>query len=267
VHLDAVSADVRLRAVSAEAGRRLQVAIAGDAHSATPLGLVRLDEVLEIVVRLLAIIAEHGPEARAHDCIRELRKAVGHTCSDEPYQFPGRLPAEPIGVHALRDKQLALGVAPGFGHAHAKAFIQLAHITGAHGAAALRPAPGRALLLINAARAQVHELAREASACGFIVRPDDPRRRIIACPGSPACAFGLIPARTLAAEIAPHVRDVQDKIHISGCAKGCAHPASAPLTIVGTEQGCGIVRHGTARVVPSRYLDTADLINEVIAHG
>jgi precorrin-3B synthase len=264
VHLDAVSADVRLRAVSVEAGRRLQVAIAGDARSAIPLGLVRLDEVSEIIVRLLAIIAKHGPPARANDCIRALRKAVAQTCSDEPHQFRARLPAEPVGVHALRDKQLALGVAPTFGHAHAKAFIQLAHIAGAHGATSLRPAPGRALLLINAARAQVHELAREANACGFIVRADDPRRRVIACAGSPACASGFIPARTLAAEIAAHARDVQDTIHISGCAKGCAHPASAALTIVGTEQGCGIVRHGTARVAPSRYVNTAELINEIV---
>ena len=30
-------------------------------------------------------------------------------------------------------------------------------------------------------------------------------------------------------------------IHISGCAKGCAHPGAAALTVVGTERGCGIV--------------------------
>ena len=164
VHLDALSADVRLRAVSTDTGPRLQVAIAGDANSAIPLGLIRLDEVSETVVRLLATIAEHGPAARARDCIRALRKAGGEIGSDAPYQFSARLPAEPIGVHALRDQKVGLGIAPAFGHAHATAFIDLAHIAGAYGAAALRPAPGRALLLINAARAQVHELAHEASA-------------------------------------------------------------------------------------------------------
>ncbi len=96
-------------------------------------------------------------------------------------------------------------------------------------------------------------------------RSDDPRRLIAACPGAPSCASGLIPARALAAELAPLLPPEQRApsggaiIHISGCPKGCAHPAAAPLTIVGTERGCGIIRDGTARVTPERYIDPGDL--------
>ena len=84
---------------------------------------------------------------------------------------------------------------------------------------------------------------------GFITDATDPRRRIVACPGAPSCASGLIAARSLAAEIAREVSLPGDglAVHVSGCAKGCAHPAPAPLTIVGTEQGCGIVANDTAR--------------------
>jgi precorrin-3B synthase len=39
-------------------------------------------------------------------------------------------------------------------------------------------------------------------------------------------------------------------IHLSGCAKGCAHPAPAALTIVGTADGCALVKNGTARERP-----------------
>ena len=53
-------------------------------------------------------------------------------------------------------------------------------------------------------------------------------------------------------------------IHISGCAKGCAHPAPAALTVVGTERGCGIVRHGSARATPRYHVDAADLVAEVV---
>ena len=49
-------------------------------------------------------------------------------------------------------------------------------------------------------------------------------------------------------------------VHVSGCAKGCAHPTPAPLTIVGTEQGCGIVANDTARATPSSYLDPSELV-------
>ena len=48
-------------------------------------------------------------------------------------------------------------------------------------------------------------------------------------------------------------------MHVSGCAKGCAHPAPAPLTIVGTSQGCGIVRDGTARDMPETYVAADNL--------
>jgi sulfite reductase beta subunit-like hemoprotein len=52
-------------------------------------------------------------------------------------------------------------------------------------------------------------------------------------------------------------------IHISGCAKGCAHPGAAALTVVGTERGCGIVHAGSARAVPSSHVDPAHIVAEI----
>jgi precorrin-3B synthase len=49
-------------------------------------------------------------------------------------------------------------------------------------------------------------------------------------------------------------------MHVSGCAKGCAHPASAALTVIGAERGCGLIAEGTARVAPNRYVDPSELI-------
>jgi precorrin-3B synthase len=97
----------------------------------------------------------------------------------------------------------------------------------------------------------------------LVTEADDLRRRIAACPGAPACSSGLIAARALAAEIARHVPLPGEKgmaLHISGCVKGCAHPASAPLTVVGTEKGCGIVHDGTARAAPTTTLDPSELV-------
>jgi precorrin-3B synthase len=108
-------------------------------------------------------------------------------------------------------------------------------------------------------------MCREAERLGFITEARDPRRRIIACPGAPSCAQGLIAARALAAELASQVPLPGDGValHISGCAKGCAHPKPAPVTIVGTEQGCGIVTNGSARDKPVHYADPDDLIAEL----
>jgi len=98
---------------------------------------------------------------------------------------------------------------------------------------------------------------------GFITRPDDPRRQIVACPGKPACASGLIGARVLAHQLAPHLPSSRHLVHISGCAKGCAHPGTAALTVVGAECGCGIVRHGSARAAPELYVDPGRLVAEI----
>ena len=86
--------------------------------------------------------------------------------------------------------------------------------------------------------------------------PTDPRTAISACPGAPACASGHIAARELAAAVAPDLADLLDAalhLHISGCAKGCAHPGKAALTLVGSEIGAGIVVDGTARDRPLAY--------------
>jgi len=119
-------------------------------------------------------------------------------------------------------------------------------------------------LLLGLTHGTATALADNAQREGFIVRGDDPRRRIVACPGKPACASGLIAARALASELARHLPRPQETVHISGCAKGCAHPASAALTVVGDERGCGIIRHGSARDMPQRYVDCADMISEVV---
>jgi precorrin-3B synthase len=135
----------------------------------------------------------------------------------------------------------------------------LARIAKAKGAEWARPTPGRALLMGPLGEASATREAAER--LGFVTEASDPRRRIAACPGAPSCAHGLIAARALAAEIARHVSlpgsDIA--VHVSGCAKGCAHPEAARLTIVGTEKGCGIVRDGSARDAPTEYAGPADL--------
>jgi precorrin-3B synthase len=277
LHLDGLAADLRLRAIGSREAPRLHVSLGGDAASATPLGSIPLDTLTEVVVRLLGVIASQGRNARAADVLRDgggerFRSAVADDVELAPDftpslspPLPARVPAEAVGSHPLRDGSVALGIALAFGHAHADALAQLAHVAGAHGGRAVRLAPGRALLLLGVAPESATVLGAEAERLGFTVRADDPRRRIVACPGAPACASGLIAARALAGEIARHLSPSGDIIHISGCAKGCAHPTAAALTVVGNERGCGIIRHGTARSTPRTHVDPADIVAEVIA--
>jgi precorrin-3B synthase len=179
------------------------------------------------------------------------------------------MPAEMIGLHAMRDGRMALGVGLVFGHTHADALAELVRAVARHGVRAMRPVPDRAMLLTGVSALNAGELITAVERLGFVVRADDPRRRIAACPGAPACASGLIPARTLASTMARVLAPIMKSghngvaLHISGCPKGCAHPGPAALTVVGTLQGYGVIYQGAAHDTPHHYVDAARLGDEI----
>jgi precorrin-3B synthase len=147
----------------------------------------------------------------------------------------------------LRSGRVALGVGLPFGHSDAEALQRLVAAARRFGASGLRTAPGRALLTLGLAPNAAQGFAAEAASLGFIVEADDPRRRVIACAGAPICASGEIPARAMAPAIARALSAMPraaDLVHVSGCAKGCAHPASAPVAIVGRAGACDLFLDG-----------------------
>jgi precorrin-3B synthase len=269
LHLDDVAADVRLRAID---GNRFHVAAGGTASSAIYLGAVHSDRATECVTRLLGLLASVASDLRMRDAIAsagverfrsELLDVIKSATAPD-----ARPAAEPVGMHRLRSGQLAVGVAPPFGHSDADALHQLIGEAGNGGAAGLRTAPGRALLAIGLSPGAASAFVSRAQALGFIVDPADPRRRVIACAGAPICASGEIPARALAPIVAQAVRasDASGPIHVSGCAKGCAHPSPAPVTIVGRDRACDI--HLNGRLVGSATVDALpEQLGRLLSNG
>jgi len=165
-----------------------------------------------------------------------------------------------VGVTSLQNDKCALGIALPFGHTSAKLLKAFAEAAQKLGVEDIRPAPRRTLVAICATVDQAEALRKQAQTLDFIASPDDPRQAISACPGAPECASGHIPARRIAAEIASTNSDLLDgsvHLHVSGCAKGCAHPASSDLTIVASEHGTGLVFDGTARDEPLAFQDNS----------
>jgi precorrin-3B synthase len=262
LHLDAVRADIRLRAAAGSAG--WHIGLGGDAASAMPVGAVAHTNAVAAAVRLLATLAQYGPQARAHELIQRhgpdpLRTAITDVLIETPSPAP-RPASDPIGAHPLRDGRLGLGVALAFGHTDADAFASLIAAAARAGASGLRTAPGRALLIIGLAPDTAGELAAHAEGLGFITRRDDARRHVVACAGAPICASAEIPARALAPLISRAAAGLLDgalTVHVSGCRKGCAHPGPAGLSIVGDQAGCGLIVGGSARDRPVVHLATA----------
>ena len=89
----------------------------------------------------------------------------------------------------------------------------------------------------------------DAERDGLITEADDPVLRVIACSGAPRCREAHAETRALAAALAPHI-GADTRLHVSGCAKGCAHSGAAAITLVATAHGFDLVRDGSTRDVP-----------------
>jgi len=178
----------------------------------------------------------------------------------------------PIGIHRLRDGSLASGIGLGFGHADAptlETLIEAARHAGVAGTGGIRAAPGRVLMVIGLTSETAPSFVRAAERLGFIVRADDPRLSVVACAGAPVCASAHIAARAMAPLIVAAAAPLVGRgltVHVSGCAKGCAHPARAALTVVGHAAGCALIAKGRAGDRPHHIVPPSDL-SEAIARA
>ena len=305
--LDAVTADVRLKAVHAGAGVLWTVSVGGDGQSAERLARTDEHAARDITVAALRMVAEKGREAHARDLSeRQLASlaswhsvappsvlpdisttggeigssgtsapsprrvtatlAIGESGNDSAIsplvgEMSGRTEEgakerRPIGLFPLAASKVGLGIGLPYGSMPADKIIDLVQRALTLGATEIRLAPGRALLFLGQPAAACAALQQTAAALGFVISPTDPRTMIAACPGAPACASGRIATRDIAETIAVENRDMFDSsfnLHISGCAKGCAHPGPAALTLVGGENGAGLVVNATAKALPAGY--------------
>ena len=256
IGLDAVAADIRLRAQRQHGDIMLDVSVGGDDSHASKLGSIAPIHGVEAAIGLLDVIARHGREARARNVVAAEGVAAFHAAFREAGLAPldsrsrGNERTPPIGTFPLRDGKFAIGIGLAFGHADTHALMRLVDAAGAAGAIGLRTAPGRALLAIGIAPDRAAAFAARAESLGFITRADDPRRRVISCAGAPICASAHIASRAFAPGIAADAAVLDGTVHISGCAKGCAHAAAAALTIVGTAEGCAMIANGSVRDAP-----------------
>lgn len=245
VRLAAIKADIRL---SARGGARWAVTLGGgkaqdmDANGAIAAALA-----------VLNALAAMGPEARATDLFP--RTALGS--SPTPAQS---IPADPSGRLEIA-QGFTLPIALPFGSAYATGLIALAEAARASGVTTIRLAPGHALFFDNAPDA----LLARARELGFIVAPEDARRRVSACIGNQGCASGHLAARLLAGRLAEGVPSGHH-LHVSGCAKGCAHPRRAEVTLVGRPDGIGLVINGRAGDTPEQILDEARLVDALVPY-
>lgn len=117
-----------------------------------------------------------------------------------------------------------------FGQAHANQLKLLAEEV-----EAFRLTPWRLLILEGADRPPEID--------GLIVTAEDVRQSVSACTGKPGCLQAAAQTRPLARHLAGHV-PAGKHLHVSGCAKGCAHPAATDFTLIARQVGFDLVCNG-----------------------
>lgn len=129
-------------------------------------------------------------------------------------------------------------VAFAFGQTTAGTFAALADL------GTIRLTPWRMVL--------IEGLATAPAIPGLITDPADPLLSVTACTGAPGCPQACGETRALARRLAPLVPKGKH-LHVSGCAKGCAHPGSAPATLVAAGGGTyDLILNGSAADNPAR---------------
>ncbi|AVH43021.1 precorrin-3B synthase [Agrobacterium tumefaciens] len=250
-------ADIRLKAVSLD-GRAVWRLLVGGAESrALNAGLVETDIAAGVVLSLLVYLAGEGPFARGRDLDHSTIKEIcGDRLLDRVIVDNARAASAPLGLMMTGKDRFAIAVAPAFGQIRGCDLSHLCEAAGTLGIKALRPAPNHSLLFFGSSSA-CGGLLEIARAAGFITTAGDARSSIAACPGAPGCASAFLPTHELAAFASEECASLLDgsfTLHISGCGKGCAHPAPSLLTFSGTADGLAFSISGRAGDLPDGIL-------------
>ncbi|RWY69980.1 precorrin-3B synthase [Rhizobium sp. WSM1325] len=247
--LSALSADIR---IVAQSPAEWLVAINGDGETAMPVAIGPAEAAISAVGEILSLLANLGQGSRTRDLDPALLRAR-FPAMDGIKFFPSGAAGIPLaGSHRLEDGKTILGVRPAFGQMRASDLIALLDLATDPGATAIRLAPGRGFFLIGLSADTVPAMQMAAAGLGFSTQPGDNTEHIAACAGAGACGSAFYETRTLARRligVAPALFDGSLTLHLSGCAKGCAHARPA-LTLTGSAEGYGLILNGLAADQP-----------------
>jgi precorrin-3B synthase len=251
-----VDADIRF-----EASRdgTLAVYLAGDDALAAQCAP---DETGDVAGRLgLAFLALAGTGEAAPRRMRALVERIGASAVflEAGFETKSRMRSQRrplfrdmIGAHAYGAKRV-VGVAAAFGEIEAVRLKALIERACALNATSLRFTPWRAFLIAGLDRNGAESLVDSMTELGFIADPADPRLRVAACPGAPACMHGHQSVRDDATRWAAMLPKGDEVVlHVSGCAKGCAGPVATAATFTATATGYDLIVGGRAGDPPTR---------------
>ena len=240
------------------------------------------DAVEDAVRRLLTVFLawrKGQQDAAAISSPRRMKSMVAACGADAVFEAAGLNGARPEAVGPARREVLSpagfapvpdsargyFAVAAPFGSLEASDLAALADLSRRFADGTIRVTPWKSLVLWGISPSDADAVGQAVLKLGLVASPDDPRNRIVTCPGRPGCTGGYADTRADAAFLAAAGLPGTGLLHLSGCAKGCAHPAPAAVALVATPGGYDLVRNGRAGDAPERTNLTREAAAEALA--
>jgi precorrin-3B synthase len=262
--LDAERADIRLKAVS-----KSEIAVGIDSAAGVRwLGSATVTEATKVAAgAALSFLATQAPGSRSR--MSELSAALTAGIAQEIAPLLQKLDAPPsisprsgkLGVLTRGGWTFAVGLAAPFGRVTAPMLFKLSRSVAEAEAQELRVSPWRSFYVPVPAPSSAHETIAAAERLGFLTDDRDPLTHIDACPGAPACRSASADTRSVARDVAMAMPRLggNGRVHVSGCAKGCACSVPRPLVLVGAGDRLAVIRNGRADSAPEFFISSADI--------
>ncbi|SFC63774.1 precorrin-3B synthase [Bosea sp. CRIB-10] len=263
--LDGFATDLRLRAIAIDA---VAFGLPGELW----FGPIALDQAPILAARLLdGFVAASGQSSgrirRMRDLAPEALNVLATSSGLGSMPLPAIRPKpSPVGLVAQRDSKVAALAGLPFGRTDTAGLQRLGELAHNASISEIKVSPWRGLAFCDVSTDAASALQEALRDQGLIVAPNDPRLSVSACTGLPACARGRMPtladAPALTKAMAPLLTSGAS-LHVSGCAKSCARPGKADLTLVGRDGRYDVIVAGTADDDAIAHLSLGELVRRL----
>lgn len=145
-----------------------------------------------------------------------------------------------LGVHPQRQIGLSyIGISLRLGQLTATQLRRLVQLSESFGSSHLRLTPWQAVILPDIPNERIPDVLQNLSSLGLFGSDNWVDTAIVSCAGKPGCAAAATQTQTHAIALADYLSqrltfDEPINIHLTGCAKFCAQPSPAEITLLGT---------------------------------
>jgi precorrin-3B synthase len=218
--------------------------------------MCRIDDAIDVVAAAIEVfLAETGdahdttrmrhlfarrPAAAFHDRLSaRLGARITRGIAVESWRRRASISRTLLGVQRQRQDGLCfVGAMPPLGRLAPAMLVALADAADQYGDGTLRLTPWTGAMIVNVAAVHAGKAARALAQAGF-ADVTSPLSAMIACSGMTGCAKGLADTQADARRLAAHLATdgATPSIHLTGCAKSCAAPAAAAVTLLASAPG------------------------------